>query len=52
MNSKNTPIKISQPTPQQTPKKLDFEVTSKPTPRKSLKLTHKVDVQFLYDERV
>ena len=27
MNSKNTPIKIFQPTPQQTPKKLDFEVT-------------------------
>lgn len=52
LNSKNTPIKISQPTPQQTLKKLYFEVTSKPTPRKSPRLTHKVNVQFLCDERV
>ena len=52
LNLKNTSIKISQSTPQQTPKKLDFELISKPTPRKSPKLTYKVDVQFLYDESV
>ena len=50
LNSKNTPVKISQPTSQQILKNLDFEVTSKPTPRKSPRLNR--DVQFLYNERV
>ena len=39
---KDSPTTISQATPQQTPEKVECEITSKPTPRRSSRLTTKV----------
>ena len=50
---KDTPTTISQATPQQTPKKVECEITSKPTPRRSRRLTPKVlDRQFSCHDKV
>ena len=50
---KDTPTIISQVTLQQTPKKVECEITSKPTPRRSPRLTLKVlDVQFSCHDKV
>ena len=50
---KNTTTIISQPTPQQILKKVEFEITSKPTLRRSPRLTPKVfNVQLSCDEKV
>lgn len=50
---KNTLIRIFQPILEQTSQKIEFEITSKPMPRRSPRLTPKIlDVQFSYDERV